>query len=126
MSGANRDQSSIAGAWELISDAEQALLVATETHASVIFVAKGRRRFQGEEPSQAEEAEAYRTMLAQAGPYFIAGSVITHQRQYTRNPNATGTDELFEFSIESDVLKLQSIRANGSRGVEMLWRKVNP
>lgn len=115
--------SPIAGAWELVSETEAGLIVATDTYASAIFVARDRSGFHASQPTQTEEAAAYRTFAAQAGPYTVTGSRVTHHRIYTRNPNVAGTDEHFEFRIDGQRMWLQSVREDGTHGPEMLWRK---
>jgi hypothetical protein len=114
----------IAGVWELVDEHYEGLLVATETHASAILMRKGRQLFSGPEPTEAEEAEAYRTLVAQAGPYTIEGSILTHHRRYARYPNSVGTDEQLWFQINGDRMTMHSIRPNGTSGPEMHWRKV--
>ncbi len=116
---------SIAGVWELVSDTRDGLIVATNTHASAIIMDKGRRRFQQDEPTDAEAAEAYRSFITQAGPYTMADGSLIHHRTYTRNPNGMGSDEVFEYHRDGERLILQPIDPDGTRYQSMTWRKVN-
>ena len=55
--------SPLVGAWEKTSGPVGGIYVFTETHYAGIFENKDRvRGFKGETPTEAEEAEAYRTM----------------------------------------------------------------
>lgn len=116
--------SPITGAWELVSPTEHGLIVATDTHVSAMIVLKDRPANRGQPVTEADELAAYRSFIAQAGPYTIVGSRLTHHRTYTRDPLGMGTDEEFEFSVTDDMLITQSIRVDGTQGEMFTWRKV--
>ena len=87
-----------------------------------MLVEKNRKRFQRSEPTEAEEAEAYRTMRAGSGTYTISGSVLTLHQQAPRHPN--GGAEVVEFSIEGDELTLKVVEGVGE-GVALQLYKVS-
>ena len=114
----------IAGAWELISETERGLIVATHTHVSVLIALKKRPAVRDRPATEADELAAYRRFIAQAGRYTLTGNRLIHHRDYTRDPAGTGTDEEFEFDCADDALAVQSIRADGKHGEVVRWRKV--
>jgi hypothetical protein len=114
----------IAGAWELISETEQGLIVATDTHVSVLIALKDRPAVHDRPATEADELTAYRSFIAQAGRYTISGTRLIHHRDYTRDPAGTGTDEEFEFHRTDDTLVVQSIQADGRRGEVFRWQRI--
>ena len=70
--------SPLIGAWKPVDISQgDALWVFSESHYCGLFNAKGRKRVPDENPSEAEEAEAYRSMRARAGTYTLSGSNLT-------------------------------------------------
>jgi hypothetical protein len=129
MEGANTkrdlpDENDDCGAWELISETEHGLIVATDTHVSVLIALRERLAVRDRPATEAEEPAAYRSFIAQAGRYTISGTRLIHHRDYTRDPAGTGTDEVFEFHSTDDTLVVQSIQANGRRGEAFRWQKI--
>lgn len=98
--------SPLAGAWEGGTDRFQGLIVFTDNYVSMHFVTNDRKTFQGDQPSEAEMAEAYQTLLGAAGPYTLSGSSMKMDRLYSRNPNATPVPGEYEVKIEGDQLTL--------------------
>ena len=98
----------LAGAWELVSGDQNGLAVFTATHFNMTLTAKDRKKFQAEEPTDAEAAEAYRTLSTAAGTYEIAGTRMHLHRIVNRNPNWTGKDVHWEFRLDGDQLTLDN------------------
>lgn len=99
----------LVGAWEAAWDTHQGLVIFTETHVVELIMARNRELFKNEnEPSEAEEAAAFRTLNGSAGTYSISGSVITAEREITRVPNQAGKQVQYEFSIEDNMLTTKS------------------
>jgi hypothetical protein len=117
-------QPSIAGAWELISETECGLIVATDTHVSAMIIVRDRPVPRDRPVTEADELAAYRSFIAQAGRYTITGSRLVHHRDITRDPASTGTDEEFETELADTILTTQSCRPDGTRGERFQWRKV--
>ena len=112
--------SPLVGAWEAAWDTHQGLVIFTETHVVELIMAKNRELFQHEnEPTEAEEAAAFRTLNGSAGTYSISGSTITADREITRIPNQTGKRVQYEFSIEGDMLTTKT-----PNGDTYVFRKV--
>jgi hypothetical protein len=114
----------IAGAWELISATEHGILVATDTHVSVLIMARDRAVIRDGPRTDADDAAAYRSFLAQAGRYAIDGAHLIHHRTYTRDPASSGTDEVFAFRVTGDTLIVQSVHADDTHGEVFTWQKV--
>lgn len=99
--------------WELTAETFNGLMIFTETHECHLFNRPNRQPFANPgEPTDAEAAEAFRTMGAGAGTYSIAGSTVTMNEEYDRIPG-NPYKWIFEFSIEGEVLTLQN-RWNGA------------
>ena len=101
--------SPLVGAWEIDSDDYQGFVVYSENHYGDAFTAKARKRFQGSEPTESEEAEAYRTMMAASGTYTISGSVVIRNEEFSRLPH--GSPVPYEFSIDGDQLTMKSVES---------------
>ena len=110
--------SPLVGAWELVSDTRQGVMVCSETHVSATLASKNLQRI--EEPTSDEIIEAYRGVNAVAGTYTLSGSKLTvHRIANLRLPNI-GQDHEAEVTIEGDRLTWR--RTNS--GMEDVWRKV--
>ncbi len=78
----------LVGAWELVDDPDwRSLEIFTSTHYSNVEVGKDRKRFECDEPSEAEQAEAYRSVHAGAGTYTLSGATLSRSEDLNRNPN---------------------------------------
>ena len=108
----------LVGAWELCeenSDGVRYLFVFTDKHYANVFEFKNRiTGFRGEQPTEAEEAEAYRTFRAGGGTYQISGSTLTLNAEYDRRPDGHRPLDL-EFAVEGDKLMLKSPRSEWGR-----------
>ena len=79
--------SPLIGAWEMVDTSEgKSLAIFTDHHYCFLYNANGRKGFSGGEPSEAEEAAAFRTMRARAGTYTVSESLVTLEAELTRNP----------------------------------------
>ena len=97
--------SPLVGAWELESDTHQGFWVSTESHYCHTFMQKGRKPFINEaEPTEAEQAEAYRTLIAGSGTYTVSGSTFTINEETNRNPSGIGRGAIADFAIDGDKL----------------------
>ena len=95
------------GAWEIESDVYRGCVVYSESHYGDAFVHKYRKQFQGSEPTEAEEAGAYMSMMAASGTYNINGSVVTLHEEYSRLPH--GSPDFYEFSIKGNRLTMTAM-----------------
>ena len=94
--------SPLVGAWAIESDFLQGYVVFSESHYGDAFVYKDRKLFEGSQPTESEEAEAWRSMRAASGTYTISGSLLTRNEEFSRQPH--GTPDPYEFSIDGDLL----------------------
>lgn len=103
--------SPLVGAWELLSENLNGLMIFTDTHECHLFNYPSRSPFATPgEPTDAEALEAFRTMGAGAGTYSIIGSTVTMNEEYDRIPG-NPFKWVCEFSIEDDVLTLQPVHS---------------
>ena len=111
--------SPLEGAWEQSAEDFNGLVIFTETHMSGILVANDRNEFQAPgKPTEAEEAEAYRTLRASSGPYKLSGSTMAIDLKYDRNPNIRSIE--FEFNLDGDTLTIK----HAISGFTMKYRKI--
>lgn len=109
--------SPIAGAWQLVSDSQDGILIFSDNYYGVVMSAKNRSKFKRENPTEAEAAEVYQTLTTAAGPYKLVGTSLVCGRIANKNPNATGVDATFEITLDRARLTLQS-------GSTTVWERV--
>jgi hypothetical protein len=99
--------SSVVGAWQLVSDSDDGMLIFSDSYFSVVISEKNRAKFKGENPTEAEAAESYGTLTAVSGPYKLVGTTLVFSRIANKNPNVAGMDTSFEITLDGDRLTLQ-------------------
>ena len=113
--------SPLVGAWEGSGGRFRGMMIFTETHASGHFVAENRQPFQGDQPTEAEAAEAYRTLLGATGPYTLSGSTLTLERRYSRTPHQVpNVTAEYEVSIDGEQLSMKEM----TLGITFMLHKV--
>jgi hypothetical protein len=89
-----------------------------------LFVAGGRVIPAGEQLTDAERGELYKTMLAYAGTYAISGETVVHHIDTAWNNARLGTDQIRYFKLDGDLLTLTTERnkspVDGSDGFGVL------
>ena len=117
--------SPMAGAWEMLSERRNGLLLQTDTHYALVETSKDRPRPAGPSPqmSDAEVAQLYAGLSVQAGTYTISGSTMIRRPVVAHNPQLQGVDAAVEFKLEGDTLRRFLPRPDGSR-VEVIWRRI--
>ena len=91
----------IDGAWELVADDDEGLLLITGNHYSVLFVDKKRREKMTDE-------EMNRSLRhAAAGKVSIEGNVATFRILYRRKRYPTITELAFDFELGGESLLLK-------------------
>lgn len=115
--------SPLLGAWQLVSDSHEGMMIYTQTHYCNVTVRKGRKQI-SDQPTESEEAEAYRTIGASAGTYVIKGSVATRREEIDRIPQDHVDDADFEFTIAGHVLTWQYVAPDGARGPAATYHRV--
>ena len=114
--------SPLIGAWEITSEPYQGLMVYTDKHYSHAIMNKNRKPFADEaSPTEAEEAEAYRTMAAGSGTYSISGSTLTINEEMNRNPSGISRPGRWEIKIDGDTGTMKGI----SSGLTFTIRRVS-
>ena len=110
---------SLLGTWEYLVDDLEGLCIYTETQVFWILVNKGRKPFQGDQPTEAEKAQAFTDSWADACTYTFTGpSRVAIHRVFATNPNAP--DFTFEYEIDGDLCKFWVLGPDGSRGP--MWK----
>ena len=104
----------LAGAWELVSDTQNGIAVFTDTYYNITWAPINRVKFKVDEPTDAEAVVAYRELATAAGTYDFTGTTVVFHRVVNLNPNRTGKDVHWEYSIEGDQLTMG----------ERVWKRV--
>ena len=115
--------SPLIGAWELVDDTRQGVLIYTGTHYAVVQMQKERNLPKGDQYTPEEALEALYTCGVLAGTYTVSGSTLTMERTANTRPESIGVTAVWEFTVEGDVMKTRVV--SGSAGDEATWRKVN-
>ena len=114
--------SPLVGAWELVDDARQGVLIYTETHYAVVQMNKTRNLPKGDEYTPEEALEALYTSGALAGTYTVSGNTLNMERTANTRPKSVGVTAVWEFTVEGDVMKARVV--SGGAADEATWRKV--
>lgn len=89
-----------------------------------LFVAAGRIVPAGDQPTDAERAALFKSMLAYAGTYTIAGDKVIHHIDAAWNNARLGSDQVRFFKLDGDRLTLTTERnknpIDGSEGFGVL------
>ena len=118
--------SPLAGAWERVSDDLVEILIFTDTHVASTGMRKNRKSVHGRALTEAEEAEGYRTAVANAGTYTLSGSTLTMHRIASLRLDVMDQDRVEEFTLEGDTLIFKNINGTGRpTGRESTWRRVS-
>lgn len=117
---------SIVGTWRLLSFSEEevdtgavrhpmgerpsALVIYTaDGHAATIFTAADRAAPAGPQPTDAEAAQLYRSMVAFAGRYRLEGDRLIYYPEITWNEAWNGTTQTRLFEVRGDRLHVKSV-----------------
>ena len=115
--------SPLVGAWELVNDTRQGVLIFTGTHYAVVQMQKERNLPKGDQYTPEEALEALYTCGALAGTYTVSGGTLTMERTANTRPEGVGVTAVWEFSVEGDVMKVRVV--SGHAADEATWRKVS-
>jgi len=115
--------SPLVGAWELVNDTRQGVLIFTGTHYAVVQMQKERNLPKGDQYTPEEALEALYTCGALAGTYTVSGGTLTMERTANTRPESVGVTAVWEFTVEGDVMKGRVV--SGSAADEATWRRVS-
>jgi len=115
--------SPLVGAWELVNDTRQGVLIFTGTHYAVVQMQKERNLPKGDQYTPEEALEALYTCGALAGTYTVSGGTLTMERTANTRPESIGVIAVWEFTVEGDVMKVRVV--SGSAADEATWRRVS-
>ena len=115
--------SPLIGAWEMVDDTEQGVIIFTGTHHAVVRMHKERDLPKGEQYTPEEALTALYTSGSQAGPYTLSGTTLTLERTAHLRPERVGENAVLEVAVEGDTLKTRAVSGLSVSGVT--WRKVS-
>ena len=115
--------SPLVGAWEMVNDTEQGVLIFTGTHYAVVRMHKERDLPKGEQYTPEEALTALYTSGSQAGPYTLSGTTLTLERTAHLRPERVGENAVLEVTVEGDTLKTRAV--SGLSVSDVTWRKVS-
>jgi len=115
--------SPLVGAWELVDDTRQGVLIYTGTHYAVVQMNKTRNLPKGDEYTPEEALEAISTCGSLAGTYSVSGNTVSAERIANLRPAVVGVTAVHEFTVEGDTLNLRGI--SGIPLEETTWRRVS-
>jgi len=115
--------SPLVGAWELVNDTRQGVLIFTGTHYAVVQMQKERNLPEGDQYTPEKTLEALYTCGALAGTYTVSGGTLTMERTANTRPESIGVIAVWEFTVEGDVMKVRVV--SGSAADEATWRRVS-
>ena len=94
----------LVGAWELVSDVSQGILIYTGSHYAAVLASKERKRLAVDQVSPSEALEALLTCQALAGTYSTSGSTITHIRLANSRPHLSGRPLVSDYNLDGDTM----------------------
>jgi len=113
----SQESPSVVGTYEYVLEDLEGMCIYTETHAIWLWSKKGRKPFQGEQPTDTEKAAAFDSSFASVSTYkFVGPSRITVHRLFSTNPNQIGKEFTFEYEFEGELQKFWVLQPDGSRG----------
>ncbi len=119
------DSPSIVGTYIYELEDQEGIAIWTETHFIYLLTSKTRMPFKDEEPTESEKALAFTSLTADGGTYTFSGpSRITVHQLFSSDPNLVGTEFMFDFEFDGDLVKYWIIQPDGSRGPEGKSRKI--
>ena len=121
--GSTGADSPLVGAWEMVNDTEQGVLIFTGSHYAVARMHKERDLPKGEQYTPEEALTALYTSGAQAGPYTVSGTTLTLERTAHLRPERVGENAVLEITLEGDTLETRA--ASGVSVSDVTWRRVS-
>ena len=121
--GSTGADSPLVGAWEMVDDTEQGVLIFTGTHYATVRMHKERDLPKGEQYTPEEALTALYTSGAQAGPYTVLGTTLTLERTAHLRPERVGENAVVEITLEGDTLETRA--ASGVSVSDVTWRRVS-
>ena len=115
--------SPLVGAWEMVDDTEQGMVMFTRSHYTIVRMHKERDLPKGEQYTPEEALTALYTSGAQAGPYTVSGTELTMERTVHIRPERVGENAVLEITLEGDSLETRA--ASGVSVSDVTWRRVS-
>ncbi len=113
--------SPLVGAWEMVDDTEQGVIIFTGTHYAVVRMHKERDLPKGEQYTPEEALTVLYTSGAQAGPYTLSGITLTLERTAHLRPERVDQNAVLEVAVDGDTLKTRAF--SGVSVSDVTWRK---
>ena len=113
----SQESPSVVGTYEYVLEDMEGMCIYTETHVIWLLSKKGRKPFQGEQPTDTEKAAAFDSSFADVSTYkFVGPSRITCHKLFSTNPNLVGKELTWEYEFEGELCKYWVLQPDGSRG----------
>ena len=113
--------SPLVGAWEMVDDTEQGVIIFTGTHYAVVRMHKERDLPKGEQYTPEEALTVLYTSGAQAGPYTLSGITLTLERTAHLRPERVDQNAVLEVAVDGGTLKTRAF--SGVSVSDVTWRK---
>jgi hypothetical protein len=114
--------SPLEGTWEGGPQGFKGITIFTGMHYCSLLISNDRKRFQADQPTEAEAADAFHAMRAAAGTYAISGSTLTMRYEYDRPPLPRPRQpQTYEFDIEGRTLTVLDPRT----GAPWIFKKIS-
>ena len=114
-------RSALAGAWELVAERQEGLLVMTDTEYRYVIASTERAEFSGSvrDLSDAAAALLYHASEAQGGSYAVSESLMTRRPAVAKDPREQGQEITLPFSLDGQTL------TTGASDQQLTWRKLD-
>ena len=113
----------LVGAWEMVEDTRQGVLIHTGSHYALLWMLKERKLPKSDQYTPEEALESLTTSGPLAGTYTISGNTVTMERMARSRPEGVGVAAVQEFAVEGDTFNLRGI--SGIPLGETTWRRVS-
>ena len=112
--------SPLAGAWELVSDEWDGMMLMTDTQYRYIVARKDRPHIAARESdlNDADAALLYHSYDAQGGSYTVSGSTMTRRPEVARDPRQQGLKVPIDFRVTGETLTTRRAQE------ELIWRRL--
>ena len=112
---------SLAGAWELVSDEWDGIILMTHTEYRYLLTRKDRPQVAGpaSDMSDADAADLYHSFDAQGGSYTVSGSTMTRLPVVARDPRQKGREIPVKFKVKGEALTTWTAQE------ELVWRELD-
>lgn len=115
-------ESTLSGAWELVSDRFEGIAVMTENYFSEVIIFKDRQSYPGDQPTESEAAGLYGKIgRAVAGRMERSNGKGNELYLHSKDPKKEGTSINFGYTVDETTCSFWQINDDGSNGPSIHW-----